>query len=365
MLIDTRRAADLLGATPMDRPEDVETNPVNGRVYVMLTNNNTRKPDQISKLHPRPTNLYGHYRRTAAAGNERQRRCARRDCTPPDSSAGKFCCWRAIRPNLSTVPNHPDTEKMGNWLAAPDNCTFDKPRPPVDHHRPGGSSQRNTGIPDGVYACDVNGAGRGLTRFFYAVPKDAEMCGPPFTPDNKTLFVAVQHPGRREKDLTFDNPSTRWRTSTSNAGLACGSGLRCRVSPSGEVLSCLYKKKYPRRRRAHCVARLRWGLSGCSAATGCGTRGLLALVRQFPPFSVASCAARRRRGQEGKPICDQPPTVSIPFGVLCLPVERRATEWGRATVGATFLCFWRPKENARASGAGTQRSKNKPARRVA
>ena len=53
------------------------------------------------------------------------------------------------------------------------------------------------------------GAGRGLTKFFYACPRDAEMCGPAFTPDNKTLFVAVQHPGEY-KDSTFDNPSTRW-----------------------------------------------------------------------------------------------------------------------------------------------------------
>ncbi len=208
VLIDTRRAADLLGATPMDRPEDVETNPVNGRVYVMLTNNNTRKPDQISKLHPRPTNLYGHIVELLPPGTEGS-----------DGARGAMHTADEYRWEVLLLAGdpakpehgakyHPDTEKLGNWLAAPDNCTFDN-RGRLWITTDQGSSQRKTGIPDGVYACDVNGAGRGLTKFFYAVPKDAEMCGPAFTPDNKTLFVAVQHPGE-EKNSTFDNPSTRW-----------------------------------------------------------------------------------------------------------------------------------------------------------
>ena len=208
VLIDTRRAADLLGATPMDRPEDVETNPVNGRVYVMLTNNNTRKPDQISKLHPRPTNYYGHIVELLPPGTEGSDG-ARQALHTADTFR-----WEVLllagdpsRPEHG-AKYHPDTEKRGHWLAAPDNCCFDN-RGRLWITTDQGSSQRANGIPDGVYACDVNGAGRALTKFFYACPKDAEMCGPAFTPDNRTLFVAVQHPGE-EKDSTFDTPSTRW-----------------------------------------------------------------------------------------------------------------------------------------------------------
>ena len=206
VLIETRRAADLLGATPMDRPEDVEVNPATGRVYVVLTYNENRRPDQVDAANPRAANKHGHII----------------EVIPPmvngkaDHTATE-CAWEFfIRGGDPKNPEHgarygnaADSEgavSANGWIAAPDNVVFD-PKGRIWIATDGQDDW--AGFADSLYAAETSGPRRGITRNFFSCPRGAEVTGPAFTPDGKTLFLSVQHPGD-EKGSTFDKPSTRW-----------------------------------------------------------------------------------------------------------------------------------------------------------
>jgi secreted PhoX family phosphatase len=200
VLIETRRAASLLEATPMDRPEDVESSPVTGRVYVMLTNNTKRTAEQADAANPRAGNPHGHIIELIPPGGPSE----------VDHSAVKNRWETFLLAGNPADPNdrarcHGGVSDHG-WLSCPDNCVIDtKGRIWIATD----GAPKSVGFADGLYACDAGGPGRALTRLFFRGPLGAEICGPCFTPDGQTLFLAVQHPGEGAGS-TFDDPSTRW-----------------------------------------------------------------------------------------------------------------------------------------------------------
>jgi secreted PhoX family phosphatase len=205
VVIETRRAGDLLGATKMDRPEDVEANPKSNKVYLLLTNNDQRKEDQLDAANPRADNKFGHII----------------EMTPPDGDhAATAFTWGILvkcgDPAVAAVGAtfSPATSSNG-WFGMPDNCAIDG-----DGRlwiATDGNHDQDTGRTDGLWALETEGEARATSKLFFRCPAGAELCGPVFTPDGETLFVAVQHPGDDGPKWkafgrlsSFEDPSTRW-----------------------------------------------------------------------------------------------------------------------------------------------------------
>jgi uncharacterized protein len=198
VVLKAREAGDLLGATPMDRPEDFEPNPVNGRVYLVLTKNAKRKPEQVNAVNTRAENKTGQIIELLPPGEGKD----------ADHTAAQFK-WDAF-----ILAGDPAAAEQGakygaqvsanGWFACPDNIAFD----PQGRLWIATDGAPDLGIADGLYATEIDGPGRAVPKLLYAAPMDAEVCGPCFTPDGQTLFVAVQHPA--EGSETLEKATTLW-----------------------------------------------------------------------------------------------------------------------------------------------------------
>ena len=194
LVIDAREAAKAAGGTPMDRPEDIDTSPVTGHVFVNLTRNNDRKEVHIDAANPRAENEDGHILELIPP-KVRGKLDHAADVfdwnvlllAGPVKDGGKYGSADSA---AFSGPDNLAFDPQGRLWIATDNRRWNFPKP----------------VPNGLYACEVQGPRRAAVKFFFNVPIGAELCGPEFTPDGKTLFVAVQHPA---EDLD-PKPAKAW-----------------------------------------------------------------------------------------------------------------------------------------------------------
>jgi secreted PhoX family phosphatase len=193
VLVRTRQAADVVGGTPMDRPEWIAVQPGSGDVYCALTNNVLRGqpghpgPDPAN---PRAPNTLGHILRWREAGG--------------DAAATEFA-W-----DVFLLCD----EKGSDAFGCPDGLAFD--------HRGVLWIQTDvSGFVTGRPPYDVLGnnmmlaadPATGEVRRFLTGPPGCEIAGLAFTPDDRTVFVNVMHPGRgeaRSSDPGHPTALSRW-----------------------------------------------------------------------------------------------------------------------------------------------------------
>lgn len=225
VVIKVRAAADLLGATPMDRPEDVEPNPLTGQVYIACTKNGDRQESAatetlrsrevqvgIDAANPRSRNDRGHIIEI-----EEDR---------ADAAALRFS-WNVFllagdpsAPGARLLTRYEDLARGGlgaadayyagfadssqiSPIACPDNLGFD----------PAGrlwivTDTDDPALPNnGCFVVPTSGPQRGQLRQIASGPLGSEICGCEFTPDGRTLFLAIQHPG---DGGSVERPVSHW-----------------------------------------------------------------------------------------------------------------------------------------------------------
>ena len=174
VLTYARIAADTVGATPMDRPEWIAAAP-NGEVYCTLTNNTRRTtPDAANPLAP---NTFGHIIKWRDSNNH----------------VGTTFTWDIF---VRAVDTH-DTDKSA--FGSPDGLWSDSDgRLFIETD---GTQPEINGVTlnDQMLVADPS---TGEIRRIFSGVTDCEVTGVAITPDRRTMFINVQHPGDGDPTLT-------------------------------------------------------------------------------------------------------------------------------------------------------------------
>jgi secreted PhoX family phosphatase len=179
----------------MDRPEDVEPNPVSGKIYAALTNNTNRGNSAMPVYEANPVtgNKHGYVLEiTENAGDHTGTAFTwllLLVCGDPNDAATYFGGFPKDQVSPISCPDNLTFDRQGNlWISTDGNAL---------------------GYHDGLFRVPLTGARRGQVQQFLSMPTGAETCGPLISEDQLTAFVAVQHPGEKGGS-TFDTPASTW-----------------------------------------------------------------------------------------------------------------------------------------------------------
>lgn len=202
VLVKARQAADMLGATRMDRPEWLAIDPVQRVVYCTLTNNSARgapgRPG-VDAANPRANNVMGQVIRWQEEGD----------------FDGTRMRWDHLL--LAGDPANARPEARGNIhgdiFACPDGLLLDARgllwiQTDAAAYEMGRGEMRAMGN-NQMLACDP---ATGEVRRFLTGPVNCEITGATMAPDGRTLFVNIQHPGEPPSDRSEPGEAMRYST---------------------------------------------------------------------------------------------------------------------------------------------------------
>ena len=219
VVMHCRLAADFMGATKMDRPEWGGVNPLNNEVYMTMTNNNTRTAENVNAANPRKGNTNGHIIRWKEKGGQAGTSFewdvylfgAREDGSQSENLSGLTAVNDFSSPDgLYFDQRNGQTDGL-LWIQTDDgaytdvtNCMMLAALP--GHVGDGGKIKTREGQETimGAKPTDAN------VRRFLVGPFDCEITGVVVTPDGKTLFFNVQHPGEDKADFTTNTFTSHW-----------------------------------------------------------------------------------------------------------------------------------------------------------
>lgn len=194
VVINARSAADILGGTKMDRPEWIAADPKNpGNIYCTLTNNSNRGKagyPGADAANPREDNLFGHIIHWHETNSD---------------AASKDFDWDILAlagSDQTDNPNH-KAQNQGDSFGSPDGLVFDHNgilwvQTDVSSSTINKKAYQGMGN-NQMLAVDPKD---GHFKRFLTGPNRSEITGVAFTPDNKTMFINIQHPGETDSGTT-------------------------------------------------------------------------------------------------------------------------------------------------------------------